>query len=191
LLLEKGIEFDTVPAVDSDGKKTDEFVAATPFLMTPVLAHGQNYVFESTIINEYINDRFPDPPLLPADPSGRVEVRKCVHFCEARLSKTLTKIATSDDTPTRRDTIDQFNADMNWLEKNVLGDDWRGPYLFGDLFSLADIAFFTVFETVRSVESLLEIPIAKFRPSIEVWQHNIAERPSIQQAVQIQERMSF
>jgi len=191
LLLEKGIEFDTVPAVDSDGNKTDEFVAATPFLMTPVLAHGENHVFESTIINEYINDRFPVPPLLPAEPAGRAEAHKWIYFSESRLLSGLTKIAKSDDSPTRRDAIDQFNADMNWLDANVLGEDWRGPYLFGDLFSLVDIAFFTVFETVRSVESLLNIPVAKFRPSIEAWQHNIEERPSIQRAVQIRKRISF
>ena len=87
--------------------------------------------------------------------------------------------------------IDIFNADMNWFEENVLRDDWHGPYLFGDLFSLTDIAFFTVFQTVRETENALDKTIAAFQPSVEMWQHNIAERPSIQQAVQIQERISF
>ena len=71
---------------------------------------------------------------------------------------------------------------------------WRnlhGPYVFGDLFSFTDIAFFTVFQTVREMENALDKTIAAFQPSVEMWQHNIAERPSIQQAVQIQERISF
>lgn len=190
-LLEKGIEFDTVTAVDGSGNKTDEFIAATPLRLTPVLAHGETRVFESTIINEYVNDRFPDPPLLPADPAGRVEARKWIHFSESRLLSTLRKIARSDDSLTQQSDIDRFNADMNWLDANVLGDDWHGPYLFGELFSLTDIAFSTVFETVRSMENSLDISIANFRPSIEVWQRNIGTRPSIQQAIQIRERISF
>jgi glutathione S-transferase len=190
-LLEKGIAFDTVPAVNGNGNKTDEFIAATPFLLTPVLAHGETRVFESTVINEYVNDRFPDPPLLPPDPAGRVEARKWIHFSESRLLSTLTKIARTEDSLTQRSAIDSFNADMNWLAENVLGDDWHGPYLFGELFSLTDIAFSTVFETVRSMENSLDISIAEYRLSIEVWQRNIAERPSIQQAIQIREQISY
>ena len=190
-LLEKSIKFDTVPAVDGNGIKTSEFLATTPFRMTPVLVHGETCVFESTLINEYINDKFPDPPLLPADPAGRIEVRKWIHFAESRLLSTLAKVTRSANSQAQRSAIDEFNADISWFDTNVLRDDWRGPYLFGDLFSLADIAFFTVFETVRQMEDTLGTTIAEFQPSVEVWQYNIADRPSIQQAVQIQERISF
>jgi glutathione S-transferase len=189
--LEKGIKFDTVPAVDGNGIKTNEFLASTPFRMTPVLVHGETCVFESTLINEYINDKFPDPPLLPADPAGRIEAHKWIHFGESRLLSALRKIASSADSQAQRAAIDEFNADMSWFDTHVLRGDWHGPYLFGDLFSLADIAFFTVFETVRQLEDKLEMTIAEFQPSVEMWQYNIAERPSIQQAVQIQERISF
>jgi glutathione S-transferase len=189
--LEKGIKFDTVPAVDGNGIKTNEFLATTPFRMTPVLVHGETCVFESTLINEYINDRFPDPPLLPADPAGRIEAHKWIHFAESRLLSTLSKIARSADSRARRAAIDGFNADISWLDANVLGDDWHGPYLLGDLFSLVDIAFFTVFETVRQLEKTLETTIAVLQPSVEMWRDNIAERSSIQQAVQIQERISY
>jgi glutathione S-transferase len=190
-LLEKGVKFDTVPAVDGNGVKTNEFLAITPFRMTPVLVHGETCVFESTLINEYIDDRFPDPPLLPADPVGRIEAHKWIHFAESRLLSTLAKIAKSADSQARRAAIDEFDADIRWFDGNVLGKDWHGPYLLGDLFSLADIAFFTVFETVRQLEESLEMTIAEYQPSIEMWQRNIAGRPSIQQAVQIQERISF
>lgn len=190
-LFEKGIEFDTVPAVDGHGLKTDEFLAATPFGMTPVLVHGETCVFESTLINEFINDAFEDPPLLPANPAGRVEARKWIHFGESRLLSTLTKIARSDDSLTQQSDIDSFNADMNWLDSNVLGDDWHGPYLFGELFSLTDIAFFTVFETVREMETSLGKKFATFPPRIQEWLRNIAGRSSIKQAVQTQQQIPF
>lgn len=190
-LLEKGIEFDTVPAVDGNGMKTAEFLASTPFQMTPVLVDGEICVFESTLINEYINDKFPDPPLLPADPAGRIEARKWIHFGESTLLSVLTRIARSANPQAQRIAIDEFNIGMKWLDTNVLREDWLGPYLFGELFSLTDIAFSTVFRTVRQIEHALDKKIAAFGPSLDRWQHNIAERPSIQRAVRIQERISF
>lgn len=190
-LLEKGIEFDTIPAADGSGIKTNEFLSTTPIRMTPVLVHGETCVFESVLINEYINDEFPNPPLLPADPAGRIEARKWIHFGESRLLNTLTMIGRLADSQAQRTAIGDFNADISWLDANVLRNDWHGPYLFGELFSLTDIAFFTVFETLRQVEDTLGTKIAASRPSIEMWQRNIAERPSIQQAVQIRKRLSF
>jgi glutathione S-transferase len=189
--LEKGIGFDTVPAVDGNGIKTDEFLATTPLGMTPVLVHGETCVFESALINEYINDEFPDPPLLPEDPAGRIEARKWIYFCEARLLSTLTAIAKAGDSRARKITIDKFNADMEWFGDNVLRPAWRGPYFFGDLFSLTDIAFFTMFQTVRQMEGMLGRKFAVFQPRIDVWHRNIAQRSSIRQAVQIQNGIPF
>jgi glutathione S-transferase len=190
-LLEKGVEFDTIPAVDGSGIKTDEFLSTTPFRMTPVLVHGETCVFESALINEYINDEFPNPPLLPADPAGRIEARKWIHFGESRILSTLTLIARLDDIQAQRVAIGELGAGISWFDANVLRDEWRGPYLFGEMFSLTDIAFHTVFETLRKMEEMLGATIVASHPSMDLWQHNIAERPSIRQAVQIRERLSF
>ncbi len=190
-LLEKGVDFDTVAAVDKHGLKKEEFLAATPFGMTPVLVHGTVRVFESLLINEYVNDEFPNPPLLPADPAGRIEARKWICFCELRLLNALTVIVRSVDSCTQQAAIEGFNADMNWFANHVLTADWRGPYFFGDLFSLLDIAFCTLFQTTRSTEEVLGRVFTGFQAPLETWRDNIAERPSIQQAIRIQERIPF
>ena len=56
-LVEKGIEFDTVPAKGDDGEKLTAFLALTPYGKTPVLTYEGTAVFESSLINEFINDQ--------------------------------------------------------------------------------------------------------------------------------------
>jgi glutathione S-transferase len=55
--------------------KTPEFLALNPYGKVPVLLDQGAVIYESTVVNEYLEDRFPDPPLMPHDPLGRAEVR--------------------------------------------------------------------------------------------------------------------
>lgn len=75
-LLEKGISF-TAPMPDAIGSGTasGEFSAASPRGEVPALIHGDLAVFDSTVILEYLEDRWPEPALLPATPAERARVR--------------------------------------------------------------------------------------------------------------------
>jgi glutathione S-transferase len=190
-LLEKGVEFDMVCARDATGNRSAEFVEATPFLKTPVLVHGDTRVFESTLINLYIDDCFPWPPLLPDNPSDRIEAHKWIHFSEARLMRELSEAATAMCPDTRRAAITQLGADLDWFGAKVLREEWVGPYFFGEQFSLVDIAFSTVFRTLRQIEVELLLTLTEFQPSLVKWERSIQTRPSIQQAVDIQEHIDF
>src|SRR4051794_7474424 len=72
-LREKGVAFETeVPASLGTGRTDGPFVAANPRAGVPVLIDGPARIFESTVIMEYIEERWPDPPLLPrGDPAAR------------------------------------------------------------------------------------------------------------------------
>jgi glutathione S-transferase len=75
-LLEKGLEFEAiVPAGMTDGTAAGEFVDASPRAEIPALIDGEVKVFDSTIILEYLEDKWPQPPLLPASPAERARVR--------------------------------------------------------------------------------------------------------------------
>jgi len=190
-LIEKGIQFDTVPARDSDGVKLDKFLTLSPYGKTPVLSFGDTAVFESRLINEFIDEQFSSPSLMPSDPAGRCEARKWIHFCENRLLPTLTEIARANDANTRARAIESFSEDINWLSENVLSRRWKGPYFFGDRFSLVDLVFFTLFRTARDIEITLNIKLPMTDPSIRAWSESVLSRPSLQQAVQIQEDLEF
>lgn len=75
-LLEKGVAFEApMPDALGSGVTAGEFAAASPRGEVPALIDGDVRVFDSTVILEYIEERWPDPPLLPAEPAERARVR--------------------------------------------------------------------------------------------------------------------
>ena len=82
-LYEKGISFEaTVPNFLGGSEANPEFVAASPRLEVPTLIDGATTVFDSTIILEYLEDKWPQPPLLPATPAERARVRMLEELCD-------------------------------------------------------------------------------------------------------------
>jgi glutathione S-transferase/RNA polymerase-associated protein len=80
-LIEKGLEFTTeLPDIFAGGG--DSFKAANPRLEVPALIDGDVSVFDSTIILEYIEDKWPQPALLPKTPAERARVRTLEEMCD-------------------------------------------------------------------------------------------------------------
>jgi glutathione S-transferase len=75
-LLEKGVAFEAVlPNAIGSGQVDAEFGAANPRGEVPALIDGDVAVFDSTVILEYIEDKWPTPPLLPDAPAERARLR--------------------------------------------------------------------------------------------------------------------
>src|SRR5713101_5377962 len=80
-LYEKGIPFETaVPNILGGGDEA--FAATSPRLEVPSLVDGETVVFDSTIILEYIEDQWPQPPLLPPTPAERARARMIEELCD-------------------------------------------------------------------------------------------------------------
>jgi glutathione S-transferase/RNA polymerase-associated protein len=75
-LREKGIAFEArLPGALGTSDIEPEFAAASPRAEVPALVDGDLRIFDSTIILEYIEERWPEPPLLPDDPAERARLR--------------------------------------------------------------------------------------------------------------------
>ena len=77
----KGVAFDSravnlVP--DAAQQKSPEYRAVNPLGLVPALVHQGRRIVQSVAICEYLEEAFPEPPLLPADPAGRARVRGMV-----------------------------------------------------------------------------------------------------------------
>lgn len=80
-LLEKGIPFETeMPDILAGGSA--EFATTNPRLEIPALVDGDVKVFDSTIILEYLEDKWPTPPMLPSSPAERARVRMLEEICD-------------------------------------------------------------------------------------------------------------
>ena len=76
LLAEKGLEWESRHLDLRAGEhQKDWYIKLNPRAVVPTLIDGDIVVPESNVINEYLDERFPDPPLKPADPFGRARMR--------------------------------------------------------------------------------------------------------------------
>ncbi|MBM2882803.1 MULTISPECIES: glutathione S-transferase N-terminal domain-containing protein [Chromobacterium] len=134
VLFEKGMDFEIID-VDIHNKPED-LAVMNPYNEVPVLVERDLILHESNIINEYIDERFPHPQLMPADPVMRARARLFLHRFENELFihvKTLEAGATGKEATKAREAIrDGLTtiAPIFAKQKFMLGDD----------FSMIDVA---------------------------------------------------
>lgn len=83
VLFEKGMDFQIID-VDIHNKPED-LAVMNPYNQVPVLVERDLFLHESNIINEYIDERFPHPQLMPADPIMRARARLFLNRFEKEL----------------------------------------------------------------------------------------------------------
>ena len=83
VLAEKDLEYET-KAVDlrAGEQRTPEFLKLNPYGKVPVLVDDETVVYDSTIINEYLEDEYPHPELLPEDSASRAKARLLEDYCD-------------------------------------------------------------------------------------------------------------
>ncbi|WP_246683016.1 glutathione S-transferase family protein [Methylobacterium sp. WL9] len=84
-LREKGVPFTAqLPDDFGTGRTDGPFATANPRTEVPVLIDGETRVFDSTVILEYLEDRFPEPALLPKDAAARALARMTEDVCDTQ-----------------------------------------------------------------------------------------------------------
>ncbi|HEX9803472.1 MAG TPA: stringent starvation protein SspA [Gammaproteobacteria bacterium] len=133
VLAEKGINVDIVP-VDA-GNLPEDLIDLNPYNAVPTLVDRDLVLYSSQVIMEYLDERFPHPPLMPVDPVSRANNRLMLYRIE-------------------QDLYSQFDIVMNGGEKAVakakkeIRDNLmvvspifeHKPYFLSDEFSLVDCA---------------------------------------------------
>lgn len=138
-MLEKGIEFTEELNWASKDEPT---LGASPLGKVPFLRTEQGTLCESQVIVEYLEDAYPQVPLLPADPFERAKVRELVAFLELHVELVARRVYPQ---AFFGGTVSQGNIDATRrdLERGIAGFARLArfsPYLAGDRFTLADCA---------------------------------------------------
>ena len=81
VLEEKQIPYELVPIDLKKGEqKRPDFLKLNPYGKVPVIIDDSTVVYESCIINEYLEDKYPQRPLLPKDPGARARIRILIDY---------------------------------------------------------------------------------------------------------------
>jgi glutathione S-transferase len=181
VLAEKGLLYELVAIDLAQGEqRKPDFLRLNPFGRVPVLVDEDVTVYDSTVIAEYLEDEYPEPPLLP--PIGasaqRARVRLWEDFADTyftpqvgQLMAELTKPEHERD-PARVQQLQQSVERMlTFLNHELQGQE----YLTGQ-YSVADIAFVPRLVVLHD----LGVEAGQNRPNVEAWLNRMIDRPSIQ-----------
>lgn len=133
VLYEKGMDFQIVDVDLFD--KPEDLATMNPYNQTPVLVERELILYESNIINEYIDDRFPHPQLMPADPVLKARARLFLFRFEGDLFSHIDSIETG--TQRQADKARELVRDNLVQIAPVFAHQ---KYMLGDEFSMLDVA---------------------------------------------------
>jgi glutathione S-transferase len=176
VLAEKSVPFER-RWVDLSAKP-DWFLAVSPLGKTPVLLAGDEAIFESAVICEYLDDTLA-PRLHPQDALQRARHRAWMEFGSAVLNTIAGFYAAPDDK-----TLEARRAELRAKFEQVEAQlDAGGPFFAGASFGLVDAVFGPVFRYFESFEQLGEPPILAGLPRVQEWRAALAQRASVRDAV--------
>lgn len=133
VLFEKGMDFQVID-VDMTNKPED-LAVINPYNRVPVLVERDLVLYEANIINEYIDERFPHPQLMPADPVMRARARLFLHNFEDQLFDHIADIESGDVK-----TADNARAIVRDNLTQIAPIFNKQEYMLGDEFSMLDVA---------------------------------------------------
>lgn len=133
VLAEKGINVDIVPVEASN--LPEDLIDLNPYNTVPTLVDRELVLYDSQVIMEYLDERFPHPPLMPVDPVSRANNRLMLHRIEADLYSQLDIVMNGAEkavTKAKKDIRDNLVMVSPIFEQK--------PYFLSDEFSLVDCA---------------------------------------------------
>jgi glutathione S-transferase len=163
VLAEKGVEYETI-VVDLDDRPAWIY-EKNPTGRVPVLEEDTFVLPESAVIDEYLNERYPDPPLLPSDPAERGLARVLILRFDD-LSKPYYALRRGEE-----GARDHFDAQLAKLDALLESQ----PFLTGREFGLADVAYVP---WILRARDRLDVELEPF-PALADWVARVAARPSI------------
>jgi glutathione S-transferase len=145
VLAEKELEYETV-FVDlrkGEHRQDPEFLKLNPYGKVPVLIDDEVIVYDSTIINEYLEDEYPHPALLPEDSGARARARLLEDFCDNSFLPSAGFVVAEMSKPEAERDVDRVQRYRTELARGLarLEGFFAGKEYLVDQYSLADIAF--------------------------------------------------
>jgi glutathione S-transferase len=175
VLREKGLPFELV--LYDLTARPPELDAMGPRAKSPTLLDGDSAVYGSQVVLEYLEDRYPEPALMPSDPLARARVRMCIAHISDVLAPMLDAVMhdtfykAEHDERAIAEKLDVVNAELSTWNDALAGR----TYAVSNEFSLADVTLYTLFP---ALERWAKWQLPSRWPHLEAWIERIQARPS-------------
>jgi RNA polymerase-associated protein len=138
VLFEKGMDFE-IRDVDLYNKPEDISIM-NPYGQVPILVERDLILYESNIINEYIDERFPHPQLMPADPVMRARARLFLFNFERELFIHVQQLERRDHNKDTSKMMDRARMQIRDRLTQLTPIFVKNKFMLGDEFSMLDVA---------------------------------------------------
>jgi glutathione S-transferase len=174
-LAEKNVPFERINVDLAD--KPDWFRKISPLGKVPLLMVGEEVLFESAVIVEYLDETV-EPKLHPSDALARARHRAWMEFGSSILAHIWT-IETAKD----RSAFDQAVTAVSEKFARIEDQLGEGPFFAGARFSLVDAVFAPVFRYFEVFEQRVDLGTFAGKPKLVAWRKALAGRDSVKAAV--------
>jgi len=180
VLAEKGLAYERIEVGWSRKDRYlphhPDVVAINPKRQVPCLVDGDVTLYDSSVINEYLDERYPTPRLMPTDPGARARCRLLELECDEVFFPFVWELIDTSFYPAGADAarvaaaLEGATAYYRKLERELAGREWLGGN-----FSLPDVGF----AVMIFAGSTLGAPVPASLPALTGWLQRVTARPAV------------
>ena len=180
VLAEKGVTVD-IEDIDSDSV-TQEILEANPYGTLPTLVDRDLALYESKVVMEYLDERFPHPPLLPVYPVARAQSRLWIHRVERDWCNLVDGIIANPDSSESATARKEFQESLTSISDIFT----EMPFFMSEEFTLVDCCLAPMLW--RLPQMGIEIPNTRQTKPLTDYINRLFDRPSFQESLTDLER---
>ena len=177
VLAEKNVTYEV--NIVAPGELPEDLIDLNPYNSVPTLVDRDLVLYDSRVVMEYLDERFPHPPLMPVDPVSRARTRLMLHRIDNDWYSLLPNL-TCDDAEKREVAIKEFENSIASIEPILEAM----PYFMSQDFSMIDCSIAPLLW--RLEEYGVSIPAQA--KSVKVYAERLFERSSFQDSLTSQEK---
>jgi glutathione S-transferase len=178
VLAEKNLPYEIVPIdLRAQQQKTPDYLKLNPYGKVPVLTDDATVLYESLIINEYLDEKYPNPPLMPKEPAKKAKARILVDYGMAHFDGPYQKLRVElmkEQKDQNQQAIDSAKSDLKRLLQRLEDELGDQQYLMGD-FSLVDADLLPRFTRLEGFGVLPDPSL----PRLARYMEKMKARPSV------------
>ena len=180
VLAEKGVTVDVVEV--DDNNKPEELAELNPYLSLPTLVDRDLVLFESKIMMEYLDERFPHPPLMPVYPVARGESRLYIY----RIERDWCKLVDLIESDAKEKEVENARKELKESLMGIAPIFAEKPFFMSDEFTLVDCCMAPILWRLPHLG--IDIPKTKQTKALYEYMDRMFKKDSFQESLSEEER---
>jgi glutathione S-transferase len=178
VLAQKKVDFEVVE-IDLQNKPP-RFLSVSGYGKVPAIEHDGHHVWESAVVNEYLEEVFPKPALLPTEPAKRAVARIWIDWANTRFVPAFGALLRAQNTGDQGSAHRDLGEHLGHFEREGLGKfSGSGPFFFGDRPTLVDFTLHPWFERWSALEHYRGVSIPKELERVTRWKGELAKLDAV------------